>query len=684
MSERARPSATVRAAVCALLALAVLATYAGVRGCGFVELDDPQYVTGNWIVRRGLTWDGVTWAFTTGHAANWHPLTWLSHMLDVELFGLEPWGHHVTSVVLHAANAVLALLAFERLTRAFWRSAAVAALFALHPLRVESVAWVSERKDLLCAFFFLALLLAYARYVERPSKRLYGVALVLYALGLLSKPMLVTAPFVLLLLDAWPLRRLGSALERKRAVIEKLPFLALALGSSLATFWAQHSGGAVQGVGTIALAMRALNAVLSYGRYLQHFAWPQGLCAYYPYPRGGQIVALTLSAAVLVALSVFAFAGRARRPYLPVGWLWFLGMLVPVVGLVQVGSQAYADRYTYLPLLGIALALVWSVADALANARAPRWLGPALATAAIAACAWLSHVQVRFWTDSITLFERALAVTRENAFAHQSLGNALVDRGRLDEALVHLREALRLTPNFAYAHNGLGAALYTRGELDEAEVHLRRAIEIDPRYAAPRYNLGLALEQRGKLDEALECHARAAELDPWLAQAHAHLAKLLGSRGRLDEALVHYERARELQPSDHELDRWIAVTQTLLGRVEEAIGEYERLLRANPDDADALNNVAWIRATHVEAEHRDGVLAVRYAERVRELLAATPNAIVFDTLAAAYAEAGRFDDAVAACERAIALAEESGDAQGAARFRGHLARFKSGEALRGG
>lgn len=684
MSEPARPSATVRVVVCVLLALSVFATYAGVRHCGFTDADDPHYVLSNPIVKRGLTWEGVRWAFTTGHAANWHPLTWLSHMLDVELFGLRPLGHHLSSVALHAANSVLLLLALERTTRAFWRSAAVASLFALHPLRVESVAWVAERKDVLCAFFFFVLLLAYARYVERAGVARYLAVAVSLALGLLAKPMLVTAPFVLLILDVWPLRRTRERGSWKRITLEKLPLLVLVLLASVATFLAQRSGGTVQSIDAIAIHVRVLNAVISYGAYVAQLLWPQGLCVYYPYPLGSQLVPFAVSVSALAVITTLALRERSRRPYLLAGWLWFAGMLVPVIGIVQVGSQAHADRYTYLPSIGLTLALVWLVADLLSLSRAPRWLGPALVVTALAPLAALAHRQVAYWRNSEALFTRALSVTRDNAFMHHALGNFLIERGRVDDGLTHLNESLRLAPSFAYPHNGLGAALYTRGNLDQAELHLARAIELDPRYSVPRYNLGLVFERAGRTDEALASYRVAVELDPWNAAGHARLARLLGARGQLDQALAHYARAREVQPDDHELGRWVAVTLTLLGRVAEAVGEYEKLLRSSPNDVDALNNVAWIRATHGDAEHRDGALAVRYAERARDLLATTPNAVVFDTLAAAYAETGRFDDAVVACERAIALAESSGDAQGADRFRAHLAQFKSGQALRGG
>lgn len=674
-----RPTRLVQGIVATLLALAVIATFGGARACDFTLADDPHYVLLNPWVRGGLSWDGVRWAFTSGHAANWHPLTWLSHMLDVEWFGLEPAGHHTTSVVLHAASAVLCLFALERLTRRFWPSAAVALLFALHPLRVESVAWVSERKDVLCACFFFAILLAHARYVERPSRARFAGVAALLALGLLAKPMLVTVPFLLLVLEGWPLGR-ARELGWRRLALEKLPLFALVALSSVVTFLVQSKGGAVQSVEAVPVSVRLLHAASAALTYLRQILWPADLCVYYPYPRASQAVPFAIAFAILGALTWLVLRERARRAYLLAGWLWFLGMLVPVIGIVQVGSQAHADRYTYLPSVGVTLALVWLAADGLRSA--PRWCGAALTLAVATPLAVQSHALVRTWKDSSTLFERALAVGEESALVRQSLGRVLAERGELDGAIVHLRRAIELQPDFAAAHGGLGAALLSRGELEAALTHLERAIELDPRDAVPHCNLGLLLEKRGDLDGALAAYEATTALDPWNATAHAHAAKLLGMRGKLDAALASYRAARVIASEDLELVRFTAVTLTLLGRVEEAIAEYELLLRLSPDDVDALNNVAWIRATHPDARVRNGAEAVRRAERARELLSASPNAVVLDTLAAALAEAGRFPEAVAACEAAIALAEGTSDPRGAARFREHLELFRSARPLR--
>lgn len=663
----------------ALLVLTVCATFEGVRHCGFALADDPHYVQLNLWVRRGVTWDGVQWAFTSGHAANWHPLTWLSHMLDVELFGLDPRGHHASSVALHALNAVLCLLALERLTKRFWPSAAVALLFAVHPLRVESVAWISERKDVLCGTFFFATLLAYARYVERPGRGKLAAVALLLALGLLAKPMLVTLPFLLLVLDAWPLGRVAE-LGWARLFREKLALFALVALSAAATVLAQSRGGAVQSVESVPLASRAQNAAISCVRYLEQLAWPDALCIFYPYPRGDRWLELAVALAVLAGVTTLCLRSRTQRPYLLAGWLWFLGMLVPVIGLVQVGSQAHADRYTYLPSLGIALAVVWLATELLS--RAPRWCGPALALVVALPLALQSHAQVRYWSDSAALFQRALDVGGESALIRESLGRVQAERGELDAALANFRRALELEPNYAAAHSRLGAALLARGELAESERILRRALELDARDATSHCNLGLLLERRNELDGALESYRAAIQLDPWNSTAHAHAAKLLGMRGKLDEALASYRAAREVTPDDIELIRFTAVTLTLLGRVEEALADYRALLIRSPDDLDALNNFAWISSTHPDARLRNGPEAVRCAERARELLRNTPNAVVLDTLAAALAESARFPEAVAACEQAVALAERTGDSRGAARFREHLELFKASRPLR--
>jgi protein O-mannosyl-transferase len=686
-SDRAR-----RIALYAALLLATLLAYEGLRHNGFIGTDDPQYVVQNRRVREGLSLDGIRWAFLSWQAANWHPLTWLSHMLDVQLFGMDAPGHHATSLGLHALNCVLVLRLFGTWTGRWGRSAIVAGLFALHPLHVEAVAWVAERKEVLSMSFCLLALAAYTSYARSPGALRMALVSALFALGLMAKPMLVTLPFALLLLDYWPLERMHSSppvepsaaqLERRglgALVLEKLPLFALAFASCAMTLAAQHSGGAVASQQAVPMLARVCNALVAYLRYLVLMFWPAKLAAFYPYPNAPQLVAAFGNLALLGLVTWYAVRVRARRPYWIVGWLWYLGTLVPVIGIVQVGSQSMADRYTYLPLLGPFLALTWHVADALQGLRAPKWMGAALAVPMLACCVALTHAQVGLWSSTLTLYEHAVEVTEDNAFAQQSLSTGLIEAGRVEEAIAHLREALRLRPGFSYAHNSLGGALYAQGKLDEAIAHLRDAILLAPDSFEPRINLGLALTAQGKHEEAAQSFAEAVRIDPAHFDAQVHLARALGSTGKLRESLVPFAAALALEPGNIETRRLKAITHTLLDDVEPAVSEYQEILRLSPVDLDALNQVAWIRATHAQAEHRNGAEAVRLAQRAVEL-SAQPNAILYDTLAAAHAENAEFPEALAACDRAIELTGAQGDAQELERLQGHRKLFAEGRAF---
>jgi tetratricopeptide (TPR) repeat protein len=511
--------------VLALLALATAAAYEGVRRCGFVSLDDPHYVLRNGYVRSGLTLEGVRWAFTTTWLSNWHPLTWLSYMLDVTLFGVDSGAMHVVNLLLHVAAACALLLALAELTGSFARSALVAALFALHPLHVESVAWISERKDVLSGLFFSLVLLAYARYARRPSGRAMLVAAGWLALGLAAKPMLVTTPFVLLLVDAWPLRR---PLVWRR-VSEKAPLFALAAASSVVTFLAQRSGGAVASFGALPLAARLARVPVNYVAYLRKALWPSALAAHYPIGAGLPLGEAALCTLLLLGITGLAWRERRRRPYLLWGWLWYLGTLVPVIGLVQVGTQSLADRYTYIPLTGPFVAGVWLAADLLAERRLPRPAGAAAALALLLALGLTTHRQVRFWSDSITLFRRAVAVSSEDAFAHQGLGNALAEAGHREAALASMRRAQALAP---------GQPL-----IDEGEQHLRAAVDALPDYFDGWFNLGSLLARKGDLPGAIEAFGRAAAIDPSSAEALGNLGQLYLRVGRVDEGLAASRRA---------------------------------------------------------------------------------------------------------------------------------------------
>ena len=565
-------------AVCGLLLLAVLAVFGQTANHEFVNYDDHEYVYENGHVSGGLTGKGIAWAITAFYAANWHPLTWLSHMLDCQLYGLQrpagvrtmllgPGGHHLTNVLLHATTAIFLFLALRRMTSALWPSAWVAAVFAIHPLRVESVAWVSERKDVLSGLFFMSTLWFYARYVELPASwGRYLLVIASFALGLTAKPMLVTLPFVLLLLDYWPLGRFGSAngrvgggfarstimekgIEKKRwvrqslhppymsLIVEKIPLFILAAASCVVTLAAQRD--AMSSFKQLPFFGRLANAAVAYADYLGKAFYPAGLAVLYPYPLDPRPVWEAVAAvAMLLAISTAVLAVRKRFPYLVFGWLWYLGTLVPVIGLVQVGSQAMADRYTYLTQIGLFIAIAWGAMQVAGTWPYRRWglaAVSAMAVAGLMGCAWQ---QTGYWRDSETLWAHTLACTSQNVTAHNSLGNALLSRGQVDEAIVHFRNALEIKPDSADAHNSLGNALEHEGQVDEAIAHYRKALEFKPDHADAHNNLGLALAERGQVDEAISHYRKALEIKPEFAEALNNLGNALAGRGQVDQAIA--------------------------------------------------------------------------------------------------------------------------------------------------
>ena len=534
--------------ICFVLILVTFAAFSQVLSYGFIDYDDNDYVTENAYVKAGLTRDSTIWAFTTGHSGNWHPLTWLSHMLDCQLFGTEAGWHHLTSLVIHIINTILLFAVLEKMTRSLWPSAFVAAAFAIHPLHIESVAWIAERKDVLSTLFWLLTMAAYLRYAKRPDKVNYLLTLVTFALGLMAKPMLVTLPFVFLLLDFWPLERF-SRRSLRRLVIEKIPFLVLSAISSVVTFLVQQRTGAVIRIEQIPLDSRVINAFISYLLYIAKMFWPSRLAVFYPYPSGKPSIWLALSAALLLlGISICVIRLAPNRRYLLTVWFWYLGTLVPVIGLVQVGTQAMADRYTYLPYIGIFIIVAWGGAELLAKWRSRKIALTISAALVIAAMLVCTRQQVHHWQNSFALFSRAVAVTENNYIAHAGLGKALRAQGKLDEAIKQYHLSLDINKSYDVAHYNLANALVDKGKFSEAISHYNQALRINPDYTDAHNNLGYALATQGKLDEAIVCFRKALQLKTDDASTHYNLGYAFQLKGRLDEAINEYRRALQIKP----------------------------------------------------------------------------------------------------------------------------------------
>jgi tetratricopeptide (TPR) repeat protein len=544
------------------LAVVTFAIYAQVVGHQFITLDDPTYIRENPMVNRGVTAAGLAWAFTTFYAANWHPVTWISHMIDCQFFGTNAGRHLLVNALIHVANTLLVFWFLLRTTGARWASALVAALFALHPLHVESVAWASERKDILSTFFGLLSLISYVRYAKAPSIGGYAWVGITLVLGLLAKPMLVTWPFVMLLLDYWPLKRWQSAKSKaqretvRRLVLEKVPLFFIVAGSAIMTLLAQSRGGAVQTIAHVSVALRLSNALVSYAKYLLLTFWPNNLAVYYPFAgiAAWQIIG---AAFLLIAITAFCFFQRKTRPYLIVGWLWFLGTLVPVIGIVQVGGQIMADRYFYIPSIGLFIAVVFGLADISKSWRIPASLCAGSAAAALLVLGTLTNEQIQRWRDSFTLFEHTLAVT---------------------------------PPNLRIEHN-LGIALGASDKYDEAAAHFQKALQIDPNFYDGLVALGVTLAHQGRMPEAIEYFQAAIRSQPDASKAHVQLAHALWAQKRDQEALEQLERTSPLAQKDPDIRADLGLALALVGRTEEAIEQLHEALRLNPNNAEAHNNL---------------------------------------------------------------------------------------------
>jgi tetratricopeptide (TPR) repeat protein len=614
----------------------------------FVNFDDHVYVYDNPLVTRGLSINGIVSALIHPHARNWHPLTTISHMLDCQLYGLNAGGHHFTNVVLHTIAVLLLFRVLRETTGALWPSAFVAALFASHPLHVESVAWVSERKDVLSAVFFMLTLAAYVRYARAPSHGRYCIVATIFTLGLMSKPMLVTVPFIFLLLDYWPLRRFDKValvkpgdgivgwLNRRPnyLFLEKTPLLILSGLSCLVTIWAQNQATGL--LEQLPFTWRLNNALVSYIEYVQHTFWPARLAVFYPDPNNAlSIWQVRLATAFLLAISAMAILLRKQRPYVLVGWFWYVGMLVPVIGIVQIGEQGHADRYTYLPHIGLFLLIAWTAADLSTAWRLRReylWL---VATTIIAVLSYGAVVQTSFWKNSEELWNHTLAVTSNNDFAHNNLGFLYLRRGELDKAISHFETALKIRSGNSQARYNLGTAI----------VHM---------------NLANALARDGKPEEAVMHYEEAVQLRPDYGDAYYNFGSVLFQQGRIDDAIAQWQKALAIQPDDAQAHTSLGNAFLQKGRPEKAIVHYQEALAIDPREVNARNNMAWVLATSSDASIRNGAMAVSLAAQALEI-SGGKDAIFFRTLAASYGECGKFADAIAAAEKGQKIAISRGD-----------------------
>jgi len=607
--------------LCLLLAAATLAVYWPVVHCDFLNYDDPDYFTANPHILTGLTWANTAWAFTTEHAGNWHPLTWLSLMLDVDLFGKGPSGPHLTNLLFHTANTVLLFLLLRRLTAATWRSAIVAALFALHPLHVESVAWVAERKDVLSTCFGLLALLAYAKQLaggrwqvartETPTESIvspvtrqpscfYWLSLLFFALGLMCKPMLVTLPLVMLLLDYWPLERFRverSGLGVRVLILEKIPFFTLSAASCVVTFIVQQKGGAVASLVKVSMAGRLENAFVSYARYLGGTLFPMSLANPYPHPGHWPLLTALLAFALFVGLCGTAICLMKRFPFVFTGWFWFVGMLVPVIGLLQVGNAAMADRYTYLPLIGLFIAVVWGAGEAVVNWRLPQSAVAMIVLLLLASASWRTREQIGFWQNSGTLFTHTLGVTENNYVAENDLGTWLSGNGQVAEAMEHFRLSLHIQPDNPDALFNLGNACAKLGNWDEAVEDYQGALKIAPAQADILDNLGFALVMNKQYTDAITNFEESLKLDPDSADAHNNLATVLFIEQRFDEAAQQYREALRLNPDNPQIYANLGDALVRLGQIPDAVNCYQEALRLNPGNTTVK---ARLRALGVE------------------------------------------------------------------------------------
>jgi len=581
-----------------LLIVTTLMVYLPVKDHQFVDLDDDLYVTHNPQIQKGLTWANLVWALTAIEAGFWHPLTWWSHMLDYELFGLNPGGHHLMSVLIHTLNVLLLFGVLQQWTGALWRSFFVAALFALHPLNVESVAWVAERKNVLSTLFWLLTLAAYVHYVRAPHWKRYLSVVFLFVLGLMAKPMLVTLPCVLLLLDYWPLGRLGPSWSEFRQkgselLLEKVPLFALAVASGVLAIHAQHQLGALPSLQTLPLDARLSNALTSFVTYLGKMVWPTDLAVFYPHPEASlPLEQVVLASLVIIALSALVLWGTPSFPYLLVGWLWYLGTLLPVSGLIQVGRHSMADRYMYVPLIGLFILLVWGCTQWVNDSQIRKGLGIGASVFLLLGLAINTRLQLAHWQNSIALFEHAIRSTQDNDLIHNNLGTTFLEAGEIDKGIEQFSIALKIKPESPEVLYNLGVALKQRGHLDGAARYFSEALDLKPDFADAHNNLGIIHMARGDGEKAIQHFSKALEIDSQLFEAHNNLGTLLLGQGQIEEAILHFSESLLLNPDQARAYNNLGAALDLQGRSEEAIAHYHRALELAPSSYLIHNNLA--------------------------------------------------------------------------------------------
>ncbi len=722
--------------LCLGLTLVTLAVYRQVGGHEFITLDDEWYIVENSKINAGFTRDGLIGIFTETHAGNWHPLTSLSHMLDVELFGLNAGRHHLVNALFHAANTLLLLLVLNRMTGSLWCSGFVAAAFALHPLHVESVAWVSERKDVLSSLFWMLTMWAYAFYTDRPSVRRYSALVAFFGFGLAAKQMLVTLPFVLLLLDYWPLGRIAlrghrfenpvrnpAAVSIRRAVLEKLPLFILSGLAAAMVYIVQQHVGIVKSAAKYPLSWRIANGLVAYIAYLGKMVWPSKLAIFYPHPRGDWLLLPSVVAALLLVGITSAAIWRLRRqPYLAVGWLWYLGTLIPVIGLVQVFDQAMADRYTYIPLIGIFIMVAWGLGELAGKWKYGRKMLCPAAVAILMALSACTYHQLRYWRSSRTLFEHALKVTRNNYMAHSCLGKSFLNQHNYQEAIKHYDAAVKIEPSYSEAQHNLavlyyavGSNLERTGEREKAGQQYIKALQHNRKHQNARNHLAAVLDQLGKINEAVEHGAETVQLFPDDAAARFYLAEALAKQNRNDESIVHYRHALKLKHADAKahnglanalnqqgktdeavkhfalavrlkpdyLGARVSLAECMmkLGRIEAALEQYRQILRFEPNHVEAASSLGWIWATAADSDLRNPAKAVESARKACAITSYThPKAL--DALAAALAASGSFSDAAATAEKAMRMAKAAGQNNLAREIEKRLELYKSGKPYR--